>query len=49
MHSTGSKIESAVYKNYFGPPVARLRRQSSVGGVLDGHSPLGEYMDLDSD
>ena len=39
------EIESAVYKNLFGPPVARLRRQSSVGGILDGNSPLGEYTD----
>ena len=43
------KIESAVTKSYFGPPVARLRCQSSVGGILDGNSPLGECTDPDSD
>ena len=26
-------------KGYFGPPVARLRRQSSAGGILDGNTP----------
>ena len=48
-HGTGSKERVRSTKAYFGPPVARLRRKSSVGGILDGNRHLGECTDPDSD